>query len=880
MKSITEKQLITLIQNGQENIFIDFKLDFKLFDTGGQINKQESPEFIKDIIGFLNAPVKGDRFLVFGINENKDGSIDVVGADSLVIQNIKEERFQEFINKYITPTPIVQLDILDYQSKKLIVLTISNENGQDLYSTKKGYSSSGKEISIGTAWMRRGTRVNPMTAVDSLNFSKRTESLFSLINSELINLSKLDNILKFVEFLEGEVIDANRLFPFINFDISLLRKFNDNFYNYVLRGNIDDIKEINEIDGGYESLSEGMFYISKILYELSPDFEFNSWNTILTIKLIESSDMTKKKFLTLQKKVVQANALLKNYISLQYKFSNLFFFKITEIKIHDDTLNLFGESDLKFQVSDNILELFLEPLYAASNSFSVTIRELLQNSFDACKLSSNLSPKISIEFLYENNQLDTIKISDSGIGMNWEDISNYYLKVGNSSKSSSDNGLIGKFGVGALSLFMIGDSCVINTKKCGEEVCSFQIQKDGFIVSRKSNTESTSLEHNSFTEINLMISEKFSNLTPLEIQRMLNVNEYIVQDAISLEFIFPENNFFANNVYVDNEHRYLFDTFNFLESRVSILKLGVEAKEEHRQLYSLLVSKSQSILYNNQLGRVMLKENHFNNINFSNLPLIVIEGNIEPQKGYITELSREKYIVTGEFLDFIGEKIYEMYLPKFFNELENINQKGSSLSIMQKIEAAQLLAKQYSLKLESFVFEDGNLFLCSSGMSVREIYANDITDSQLSNLVQNGIKYMKKTMNSDKSVIARNMDGANTIIMSRNLIQRYIINAQGYNSGFRKEALTTILDSLGVNYEKESIVTRIWDEINTEQKNKEIIELIDKNTVHSLTKLTEEGQQILNKVSEDYPNILILDRCADITYDLAIEEYLNQSRKF
>lgn len=877
MRSDKRQQLFSLIKNGRENIFIDFKRDFKLFDSRGKVDKTLLSEVVKDLIGFLNVPVKGDRFLVYGIDEIDEDSIEVVGIDSTVIESISEDRFQDFINSYITPTPIILLDIIDYESKKLVVLTISNENGQDLYSTKKVYSiGQNKDVSIGTAWMRRGTRVNPMTAVDSHYFSKRTESLFSLINSELVNLSNLNNILKFVEFLDSEVIDAKKLFPFINYDISLLRKFNDNFYNYVLQGNIEDIKIISEVDGGYESLSEGMFYISKLLYELHEVFEFSSWNTILTLKILEPDRISKEDFLTHQKKVTQANALLKNYVSLQYKFSNLYFFKITEIKIHEDTLNRFGESELKFQVSDNILELFLEPLYAASDPFSVAIRELLQNSLDACKQSRNQELKIRMTFIYENEKLDSIVIRDNGIGMNWDDISNYYLKVGNSSKSSSLNGLIGKFGVGALSLFMIGESCLIRTKKYDEELCSFQIKKDGFIVSKAFSTVITPHDDASFTEIRVKINEKFTDLQPSQIESRLNLDNYIVQDNIRLEFIFPDKVVSAKNVFVNDEHHYLFDTFSFLESKLNLLKLDVVVKEEHKLLYKLLVKNSQSILYNNQLGRIQLRDNPFKNIDFSNLPLIIIEGSIDTQNGYITELSREKYTMTGDFLNFIGNKIYEIYLPKFFKGLEDINETRDGLSIVQKIEAAQSLAKRYSLRLESFVFQDNNLSLCISGMRIREIYANDLTESQFSNLIQDGLKYVKKVMNSDKSVIAKNMAGGDTVLISRNLIQRYIINAKGYNSGFKKEALTTILDGLGVKYDKESMVTRIWDEINSEQKNAEIVSLVDNNTVYSLTKLLESGNAILEKVSEDYPNILIIDRNSNVVYDNAVETYLKE----
>ncbi|WP_193435190.1 ATP-binding protein, partial [Streptococcus suis] len=133
---------------------------------------------------------------------------------------------------------------------------------------------------------------------------------------------------------------------------------------------------------------------------------------------------------------------------------------------------------MKFQISENILSLFLEPLYASRNPFVVTIRELLQNSFDA--VNDNKNAKVKVEFNYKNDRLIMISIYDNGVGMDWDDITNYYLKVGNSSKKAGSIGYIGQFGIGGLSLFMISNNCRITTKKVENEVCCFSIQKEEF----------------------------------------------------------------------------------------------------------------------------------------------------------------------------------------------------------------------------------------------------------------------------------------------------------------------------------------------------------------------------------------------------------------
>ncbi|WP_193438067.1 ATP-binding protein, partial [Streptococcus suis] len=150
------------------------------------------------------------------------------------------------------------------------------------------------------------------------------------------------------------------------------------------------------------------------------------------------------------KRVEKINDLINSYISLQYKYSGIYFYKLTDIIFDKETLNIYGESELKFQISENILSLFLEPLYASRNPFVVTIRELLQNSFDA--VNDNKNAKVKVEFNYKNDRLIMISIYDNGVGMDWDDITNYYLKVGNSSKKAGSIGYIGQFGIGGLSL--------------------------------------------------------------------------------------------------------------------------------------------------------------------------------------------------------------------------------------------------------------------------------------------------------------------------------------------------------------------------------------------------------------------------------------------
>ncbi|MBX3241637.1 MAG: ATP-binding protein [Chitinophagaceae bacterium] len=117
----------------------------------------------------------------------------------------------------------------------------------------------------------------------------------------------------------------------------------------------------------------------------------------------------------------------------------------------------------------------------------VALRELLQNSRDACKLSMALHekwnvpyvPEITVKYYTEDNE-DFLEVIDNGIGMNKEIIDKYYSKIGSSFyksrdfyelKAKSDLAFIpvSEFGIGILSCFMIADTIEVETKRLKEQ---------------------------------------------------------------------------------------------------------------------------------------------------------------------------------------------------------------------------------------------------------------------------------------------------------------------------------------------------------------------------------------------------------------------------
>lgn len=112
-----------------------------------------------------------------------------------------------------------------------------------------------------------------------------------------------------------------------------------------------------------------------------------------------------------------------------------------------------------------------------SGEKSLPIKELIQNSIDACRYKEFIKPnaieyKPAIEILV-NHRERTISIKDNGIGMNEEDITEYFLQVGKSKTRTSsfiENPInkgfssLARFGIGFWSVFSIANKATVKTK--------------------------------------------------------------------------------------------------------------------------------------------------------------------------------------------------------------------------------------------------------------------------------------------------------------------------------------------------------------------------------------------------------------------------------
>jgi molecular chaperone HtpG len=142
----------------------------------------------------------------------------------------------------------------------------------------------------------------------------------------------------------------------------------------------------------------------------------------------------------------------------------------------------------------DLLKLLAEPLYGWNANFGV--RELIQNSVDAVLELHSVTPKPNLNALTSPQQSDVdvslegsvghpyiLRVTDKGIGMSSEVLRNYFLRAGASYRRSSewqkafaDEGghsrvlRSGRFGIGVLAAFILGDEISVMTRHCGEKL--------------------------------------------------------------------------------------------------------------------------------------------------------------------------------------------------------------------------------------------------------------------------------------------------------------------------------------------------------------------------------------------------------------------------
>lgn len=181
--------------------------------------------------------------------------------------------------------------------------------------------------------------------------------------------------------------------------------------------------------------------------------------------------------------------------------------------------------------TENIFPIIKKFLYSDHEIF---LRELISNAVDATQKLKTLSSigeargelgELDIEVRLDADK-KTITISDKGVGMTGEEVEKYLNQVAFSGaeefvkkyKGQNENNIIGKFGLGFYSAFMVSDRVEVFTKSFREGAQAVRWECDG---SPEYLLEDTSKEQRG-TEVVLHINEDSAEfLDPIRIENIL-----------------------------------------------------------------------------------------------------------------------------------------------------------------------------------------------------------------------------------------------------------------------------------------------------------------------------------------------------------------------
>lgn len=168
-----------------------------------------------------------------------------------------------------------------------------------------------------------------------------------------------------------------------------------------------------------------------------------------------------------------------------------------------------------------LLDIVVNSLYSDKQVF---LRELISNASDACdklRYMALVNQEIGKQagelkiVVKPDDKAGTLVIADNGIGMNKQDLVDHLGTIAKSGtaeflQNAKDNGsvvdLIGQFGVGFYSAFMVADKVEVLTKKAGEEQAYLWTSngRDGFTIKEASKEKNG-------TEIKLYLREGDKN---------------------------------------------------------------------------------------------------------------------------------------------------------------------------------------------------------------------------------------------------------------------------------------------------------------------------------------------------------------------------------
>lgn len=474
--------------------------------------------------------------------------------------------------------------------------------------------------------------------------------------------------------------------------------------------------------------------------------------------------------------------------------------------------------DLKFSISEDVIELLIKPLYEQQDKLKVVTRELLQNALDACK-KKEVDANIKIEIRKVQDDM-FLEIMDNGIGMDISDIIKNFLTVGKSSKKNSKKGMIGKYGIGILSLYLIGEYAEVYTKKEECTQCAFKLsikdnnKKQVELLDENEKFDISDLSNQaSYTYIRVKINKeecaRFDKINEQQEEKdikdiiltLLGLNHYLTDKKNNITIVHGNLEFEIPKLELNEK----FYNDGDIGDKISVYKSKWMQEKESDNNNGDVHYDDNMIFFNNMLSNVSYKWSNAKMLQGEQIPFVVlnIDDLGQREDEFVTTLSRSIVEVSGGIAERIQRAIYTLEIEKVVDEICTYKQKciNNEIDVCEKNQIEKLRKKLMSNckilgKNADILIRNDKIALAKNNIcSHYEVwgYINKINFQK----EDKAVLFINSYMN--KSSIADFIERGKIIAISIQYLDDYIFEAAGSNNGLRIKALKWIFKFLGID---------------------------------------------------------------------------------
>lgn len=453
------------------------------------------------------------------------------------------------------------------------------------------------------------------------------------------------------------------------------------------------------------------------------------------------------------------------------------------------------EKDLKFTISENAIDLLIKPLYQNQDKFKVVVRELLQNAMDACK-KADKSIKVTIGVIVEDDNVK-LRVTDCGIGMDFNDITNYFLTIGKSSKNEDDNGLTGKFGIGILSIFLIGKEAKVYSKKEASRpigIRIFQSDNEKKVEKIDVNKEVFENDFTTILEINIddaQIAKKLKVVSKIEeVIHVLGLDNYCVWDGSEIKVVFNKTEDAKSLEKLD------FNGMTRINDALHIEEIYVDEK---KQKYS-----KGTALINDMITRITFGTTMNNSLENVGIPFFATRTrkdlyaeNVKPN------LSRSEVEIEGKLREDIISYIYEEEANKLISGVKEQVKVGqiSALDLRDNV-----ISNCKLLKNQKVIYKKDAIIIPKSVKSFIQVYGSREIFTKI--VDEKCCDYCSTEIN--KAELGDMIDYGTVKGIGIAYLYRYICNATGSYNGFRMQVIKKLFGLLRINDVPYDNATNMW----------------------------------------------------------------------